>query len=92
VDTLVLGCTHYPLLRDVVGETMGPGVQLIDTGATCADEAARQLDQMGLLAPREKGSSRYFVSDSTQDFGRLAAIFLGGRVDGPVERIDIEKY
>ncbi len=92
VDTLVLGCTHYPLLWDVVGKTMGEGVTLIDTGATCADYAARWLEERDMLARRERGSCRYFVSDSIEDFARLAGIFLGGAMDGTVERVDIERY
>lgn len=92
VDTLVLGCTHYPLLRDVVAQTIGEGVALIDTGAVCAGYAAHSLSRSGLLARRERGSCRYFVSDSTQDFARLAAIFLGGEMEGQVERVEIERY
>ena len=92
VDTLVLGCTHYPLLREVIGGIMGPGVTLIDTGAVCAAETARFLAGKGLLAEGQAGSRRYFVSDSASDFAALAAPFLGGEVDGPVKRVDIEKY
>lgn len=92
VDTLVLGCTHYPLLARTIGAFMGPGVMLIDTGAVCADYAARALEEKGLLAQREEGSCRCFVSDSTQDFARLASIFLGESMDGDVERVEIEKY
>lgn len=92
VDTLVLGCTHYPLLSQVIGRIMGEEVRLIDTGAVCADHAAQWLGARDMLARRDRGSCRYFVSDSTQDFARLAGIFLGEAVDGGVERIDIEKY
>lgn len=92
VDTLVLGCTHYPLLSQVIGNFMGSGVTLIDSGAACADRAGEGLGEHGLLAERESGSCRYFVSDSTQDFARLASIFLGEPVTGTVERVDIEKY
>ena len=92
VDVLVLGCTHYPLLADAVGAFMGPGTALIDTGAVCADYAAKALGEKGLLAEREKGSCRCFVSDSTQDFACLASIFLGEAVEGDVERVEIEKY
>ena len=92
IDTLVLGCTHYPLLREVIGREMGPGVALIDVGAACADHAAKVLGEKGMLADRGKGACRYFVSDSTQDFARLAEIFLGEPVEGSVERIDIERY
>lgn len=92
VDVLVLGCTHYPLLAQAIGDFMGPGVTLIDTGAACAEYAAGTLGEMGLLARRDKGSCRYFVSDSTQDFARLASIFMGEDVDGDVDRVEIEKF
>lgn len=92
VDTLVLGCTHYPLLSQVIGNFMGPGVTLIDSGAACADRAGEWLEEKGMLAQREQGSCRYFVSDSTQDFARLASIFLGEPETGTVERVEIEKY
>ena len=92
VDALVLGCTHYPLLADAIGAYMGPAVTLIDTGAVCADYAARTLEERGLLAQRDRGSCRYFVSDSTQDFARLASLFLGQTVEGDVERVEIERY
>lgn len=92
VDTLVLGCTHYPLLAKAIGELMGPGVRLIDTGAVCADNAAKVLEEKDMLASREKGACRYFVSDSTEDFARLASIFLGEHMEGDVDRVDIERY
>lgn len=92
VDVLVLGCTHYPLLTDAIAAFMGPAVTLIDTGAVCADHAAKTLGERGLLAQRERGSCRYFVSDSTQGFAHLASLFLGETVEGSVERVDIEKY
>lgn len=92
IDTLVLGCTHYPLLAEVIGAIMGPGVTLIDSGAACADYAGAWLRERDLLARRDVGACRYFVSDSTQDFARLASIFLGQPVTDPVERVEIEQY
>lgn len=93
VDTLILGCTHYPLLKDVVSAYMGPDVSLIDVGAQCARWVAGQLDRNGLRAGRPgAGRRRYFVSDSTEDFAALASIFLGEDVSSQVERIDITRY
>ena len=93
VDTLILGCTHYPLLKDVVGAYMGPCASLIDVGAECAHWVARCLDREGLRAGRcEAGRHRYFVSDSTEDFAALASIFLGEDVSAGVEQIDITQY
>lgn len=93
VDTLILGCTHYPLLRDIVGEYMGPNVALVDVGAQCARWVADRLDRDGLRTPsRKEGRHRYFVSDSTEDFAALASIFLGADVSAGVEQIDITSY
>ena len=93
VDTLILGCTHYPLLREVIGAYMGPQVALVDVGAQCAHWVAQRLDREGLRTDRaEAGSHRYFVSDSTEDFADLASIFLGEDVSGHVEKIDITLY
>ncbi len=92
VDALVLGCTHYPLLREVIAGVMGAHVALVDSGATCAAYAATALAEQGLLRGRGEGSCRYFVSDSTADFAHLASIFLGRTVAEPVERVEIERY
>ncbi len=93
VDTLILGCTHYPLLREVLGAFLGDRVTLIDVGAACARELARELREKDLLAPvGAKGESRYFVSDEVENFSALASRFLGYRVARRIERVDIDKY
>lgn len=92
VDTLILGCTHYPLLAEVIGAYLGDGVTLIDSGKVCADAAAERLRGAGQLAERARGTCRYFVSDSTEDFARLASVFLGEVAEGDVTRVDIERY
>ena len=71
VDTLVLGCTHYVFARDVLRRLVGPGVQLVDTGAPVARHTRRRLAQAGLLAPGDgPGALRLF---STGDPARLHA-------------------
>ena len=93
VDTLVLGCTHYPLLSQVIGNFMGPGVTLINTGAACARQVAAMLARRdGLNSPDHAGERRYFASDSAADFAALASIFLGRDITGAVEQVDITKY
>lgn len=90
VDTLVLGCTHYPLLREVIGAFMGPGVALIDVGARCAGYVAARLKELDLLTGRESACApRFFVSDDTGDFARLASLFLGEDVTHNLEQVDI---
>ena len=93
VDTLMLGCTHYPLLRDVIGAYMGPRVELVDVGGECARWVNAQLAGQDLLAPPDRqGTHRYLVSDSTGDFASVASMFLGEDVTGDVEQIDITVY
>lgn len=93
IDTLVLGCTHYPLLAEVIGEYMGDSVTLINSGAA----AVSQLDE--LLNVTEKRSGRtdggnysFYVSDSVESFEKYASMFLGRSVCGSVSRVEIEKY
>jgi glutamate racemase len=90
VDTLILGCTHYPLLRGVIEDIL-PDVKIIDAGSETAKAAIPILEQNGLLSDRG-GNTRFFVSDCTDDFERLAGIFLEHPVMGHVEKVEIEKY
>lgn len=93
VDTLVLGCTHYPLLTEVIGNCMGPGVTLVNVGEKCARRVAERLGGMAALAePGRRGESRYYVSDSVEDFSRLASIFLRQDVAAEVTQVDIWRY
>lgn len=93
VDTLILGCTHYPLLKKMIGDYMGPEVALIDSGKVTAQATAAALDDLGLLNGRDAGgTARYFVSDTPEQFAELETLFLGEYAGGPVERIAIEEY
>ena len=92
-DTLVLGCTHYPLLWDVIAAFMGPGVTLIDSGREAARAATVELARQNLLCGQESGGScRYYVSDATEGFSQMASLFLQRPTDGKVTRINIEAY
>lgn len=92
VDTLVLGCTHYPLLSGVIGAAMGPGVALVDTGATCARHVAEELSSAGALAaPGRAGQHRFYVSDRVDGFSRLASLFLGWETPVQAEQVDVSQ-
>jgi len=84
IDTLILGCTHYPLLKGVIGEVMGEGVRLIDSAEETARETADLLAAKGLARQDGKPSYRYLVSDLPEQFLRVGQRFLGGRI-GSVE-------
>ena len=93
VDTLILGCTHYPLFKKMIGDFMGDEVHLVDSGKVTAQAAAAALDDLGLLNGKKAGgTARYFVSDTPDNFDELAHTFLGEYAGGTVERIAIETY
>ena len=93
VDTLILGCTHYPLLKKMIGEYMGSGVALIDSGKVTAQAAAAALADLDLLNGRAAGgTAHYYVSDTPDDFAEQEMLFLGAYAGGPVDRIAIESY
>lgn len=93
VDTLILGCTHYPLLAPVIGKVMGPGVTLIDPGAQAARAARQALFAAGLESGREAdGHAEYYVSDDPEGFAASADLFLGDYAGGPVSQVRIDSY
>lgn len=88
VDTLVLGCTHYPILRPVIEAVLGDRLTYIDTGEAVADEVAALLESEGLLRQsRESRTEEFYVTDSATRFRRVAELFLGRPLDAvtPVE-------
>lgn len=93
VDTLILGCTHYPIIREVIQDVMGKNVTLIDAGKETALFAAKCLQEADLLCNRpEKGHCRFYVSDSVEGFSKIADLFLGCEVENEVSRVDIEQF
>jgi len=93
VDTLILGCTHYPLLKKVIRDIMGEHVNLIDPGVEVARYVKTFLRQKDMLsAPEHQSTYKYFVSDSIENFSNLGSLFLQKEISDIVEKIDIEKY
>ena len=93
VDTLILGCTHYPLLKTMIGRFMGGEVALIDSGKVTAQETVSALAALELASGRsEGGAARFYVSDTPDEFRRLETLFLGRYAGGSVEQIRIEAY
>ena len=94
VDTLILGCTHYPHLKDAIGRFMGDNVFLVDPGLEVADYLSKKLCEKGMLA-EEKGKNdqyKFYVSDTPDGFARLGGQFLDKDIEGMITQIDIEKY
>lgn len=92
VDTLVLGCTHYPLLAEVIGQVMGPEVALVDVGAESARAARTLLTAQNAQAERKAGAASFYTSDRAEDFERLASLFLQEDITNQAREIDISRY
>ena len=89
VDTLILGCTHYPLIRPVIDRLLRSRVTLIDSGAQVARWAQTLLTREDMLGAGN-GGAEYYVSDSPEMFIETAGIFLGEDVHGNVTQIDLD--
>lgn len=91
IDTLILGCTHFPLLYDIINDVMDYKVTLIDPSASAARELKNELCRHGLFSKTDKpGRSEYYVTDSVESFEKIAEAFLQEPVAGLVTHIDIE--
>jgi glutamate racemase len=80
VDTMILGCTHYPLLTGVLGYVLGPGVLLISSAEETARRVVARLFDDDLLADRRAGAHRFVASGDADAFRHLALRFLGPRL------------
>jgi glutamate racemase len=88
IDTLVLGCTHYPLLKSVIGEVIGRSVRLIDSAEETALDARRMLAANALTAVDGEGTYRFIASDDPQQFLTLGRRFLGSAI----ERVEVRTF
>ena len=91
VDTLIMGCTHYPAIKNIIAEIMGEGVTLIDPGTATAETVKKHLEDNGMLNPNG-GNCKYFVSDRPDAFSKTAGILMGESIESNVNQIDIFKY
>ena len=83
IDTLLLGCTHYPLLRDLIAAAMGEAVTLVDSSPT-ARALGEVLRRHGLARRAGGGETGFFVTDATERFIQVGGRFLGAEVDSAV--------
>jgi glutamate racemase len=91
IDTLILGCTHYPILSSVIQEAVGDEVTLIDSGTAASAIVENYLDGIGLRNQSNlEGISEFFVSDLPNKFKTIAGRFLGKKVEY-LRKIDLEE-
>ena len=83
-DALILGCTHYPLLRPAIADFVGPGVRLVDSAGESAGEVRPLLHERALLRTRGRGTASFFVTDGVQRFLQVGERFYGASVASAV--------
>ena len=88
IDTLILGCTHFPVIAELISE-IAPNVTLIDSGKEAAIHLKNYLTENNLLGENKEPYSQYFVSDTPDNFRRVAEMFLSQSLDGDVSRITL---
>lgn len=93
VDTLVLGCTHYPVFKSVITEILEadlgvPGIALVDSAEAITAELAALLAERDLTAPPRDGRRSFFCTDAVERFQRVGTVFFGGDV-APVFPVDL---
>lgn len=81
VDTLLLGCTHYPLLKHLIEELFEGQVNIVDSASTCAEKVHQTLQQLNLCNDQPKGSERFFTTDDPIKFKTSGEEFLGRPLD-----------
>lgn len=92
IDTLILGCTHFPIIHGIISDLVGDGVSLINPGEETARYTAALLTKENMLSQPKEGACRYYVSDSIEGFAENGSLFLGENIGEAVERINIEQY
>lgn len=80
-DTVLLACTHYPLLQEALERELGECVRLIDPAKSCAEEVRRQLSEKDILEHTEKAFHKFFVSDDPEKFRFFGAKFLRKQIE-----------
>jgi len=89
IDTLVLGCTHYPLLKKVLQKQAGKHITLIDSAKATANEVKNILKTENIQASGTKGTLTFFVSDNPEKFQSIGSKFFSGKIS-KVKKIDLE--
>lgn len=92
IDTLILGCTHYPILSKVIQEVIGKNVKLIDSGVAASEIVRQEIERIGLSTNSSaKGNISLYVSDISTNFKSIAELFLGQSVS-EIIKVDIENF
>ena len=91
VDTLIMGCTHYPIIRRILQTEMGNDVTLVDAGTSAVAELKAELVRTDSLADGSDAGTSFYVTDFPEGFASVGSMFLGREIAGKTEKIDIHE-
>ncbi len=89
IDTLILGCTHYPVLRDIIKESINPKIQLIDSASPTAKELKKILAEKSLESDNKKGKYKFLVTDAPNRVKTVAEILFKGPLPGKIKLVTL---
>jgi glutamate racemase len=89
-DTVVLGCTHFPIFKAMLQKLLGPSIHIVDSGETTASALLDKLSVNQLLSTHQTPTVQYLVTDSIERFKKVGPLFLGHALDEAfIELVDI---
>lgn len=92
IDTLILGCTHYPIIEKLISEDLGGNVQIVDPGESIAKTVKDYLAGCELLnTDKTEGERKYYVTDLTDRFVKVAEMFLGHKIEHNLAKVDLSE-
>lgn len=90
IDTLIMGCTHYPIIKETIEKVLNDNIRLIDPGVSVAQELKEYLVMNKMLNVQESiGGKEYYVTDYTERFVKVAEMFLGHKIEDNLKKIQI---
>ncbi|MBI5574402.1 MAG: glutamate racemase [Elusimicrobia bacterium] len=91
-DVVILGCTHYPMIKKIIRQVVGKKIKLIDSAKEVSKDVKKILSNKGLIRmAKSRGNLKFYVSDAPDKFSKLSKIFLGKFISD-VKKVDIERY
>ncbi len=92
IDTLILGCTHYPLLQGVIAKVCGPGVRLVNSADSIAERLKGQLAAAGIENAAGAGNRRFYFTDSAERARIVGSRFLGEDLENRIQLVDLTEF
>lgn len=89
MDVLILGCTHYPVLKNTIQKVVGKNILLIDSAQPTAIKLKQVLEKKNLINGKSRVRHEFFVTDAPEKVYKVAATFLGSTLDGKLKKINL---